>query len=718
MPADAPAGLCPHCLMALNMATQTVLSGGEAASPNAPKIPPPATEDIAKFFPQLEIIECLGRGGMGVVYKARQPRLNRLVALKILAPEREKDPAFAGRFEKEAQALARLNHPNIVTIHDFGQAGGMYYLLMEFVDGVTLHQLLHGDRIGTRDALAIVPQICDALQYAHDQGIVHRDIKPENILLDRRGQVKVADFGLAKIVAGPETGVCDPVSGNAPANTGASDPGYSELTEAGKVMGTPDYMAPEQTEHPNDVDHRADIYALGVVFYQMLTGELPAKRIEAPSRKVRIDVRLDEVVLRALEKEPARRYQQASILKTQVETIATTSDPGGRRGDMSQPAKENPGAQHVVTPADMQKEKLFIRLATAFFIVMLVMLMVVALEYPRQATAPIILMTMCAVGLVVCGLRLVGRWPFPSPRFPEPNFSSRNLARSRDGDDPRSEKSQTETPGFRGQESGVNWRSSPAYAGFWRRVLALVIDFTIVQVAVFPLVVMLALTAPNSIVVSVPFGLFTTEHVVESMQSERKNADGSTTAVDERIVEVTALNHWNYLYRDKIEHSAGKKEKTRQLIDPASRRDVHITTADNLKIWVLMIYWILMESSAWQASIGKIVVGIRVEDSHGRRIGIARAAGRNASKLVSLFTLTLGFFMAGWTRKKQALHDIMSDCYVTISPSRPPVESSSAMGAEDHSPPRFSRTAIVGACCGGVGITALILLLLVEGRVL
>ncbi len=137
---------------------------------------------------------------MGVVYQARQPRLNRLVALKILAPEREKDPAFAGRFEKEAQALARLSHPNIVTIHDFGEAGGMYYLLMEFVDGVTLRQLLNASRVSPREALAIVPQICDALQFAHDHGIVHRDIKPENILLDRLGRVKVADFGLAKLV--------------------------------------------------------------------------------------------------------------------------------------------------------------------------------------------------------------------------------------------------------------------------------------------------------------------------------------------------------------------------------------------------------------------------------------------------------------------------------------------------------------------------------------
>jgi hypothetical protein len=198
-----------------------------------------------------------------------------------------------------------------VTIYDSGRADGLYFFLMEFVDGVTLRQLLGNGRIAPREALAIVPQICDALQYAHDQGIVHRDIKPENILLDRRGRVKVADFGLAKLM-GTES--------EAPGENAAA--GSATLTEAGKVMGTPNYMAPEQFSHPQEVDHRADIYSLGVVFYQMLTGELPGKRLERPSKKVRVDVRLDEIVLRALDQQPERRYQQASTLKTHVETLS------------------------------------------------------------------------------------------------------------------------------------------------------------------------------------------------------------------------------------------------------------------------------------------------------------------------------------------------------------------------------------------------------------
>jgi capsular polysaccharide biosynthesis protein/tRNA A-37 threonylcarbamoyl transferase component Bud32 len=302
--------------MAVNMATETVPSAESADSSSRPKPPPAPPKEIAQHFPNFDILECLGRGGMGVVYKARQKSLNRLVALKILAPEREKDAAFAQRFVAEAETLAKLNHPGIVTIFDFGQTSGLFYLVMEFVDGVTLRRLLEAGRVSPREALAIVPQICDALQYAHDQGVIHRDIKPENILIDRLGRVKVADFGLAKLIGAAE----------ALAAPAGDVPAAPALTQAGQVMGTPSYMAPEQFDHPSAVDHRADIYALGVVFYQMLTGELPARRLEPPSKKVRIDVRLDDVVLRTLEQEPQRRYQQASQVKAAVETIVT--EPG------------------------------------------------------------------------------------------------------------------------------------------------------------------------------------------------------------------------------------------------------------------------------------------------------------------------------------------------------------------------------------------------------
>ncbi len=270
---------------------------------------PPTLEELSEIFPRFEILELIGRGGMGAVYKVRQPELDRIVAMKILPPAIGLSPAFASRFTREAKALAKLNHPGIVTIHESGQEGGLYYILMEYVDGVNLRQLLNNGRISPREAMAIVPQICDALQFAHDQGIVHRDIKPENLLLDRLGRVKVADFGIAKLIGNED-----------PAATAAHTMDAT-LTDGSKAMGTPQYMAPEQTDSPMEVDHRADIFALGVVFYQMLTGELPEKDLQAPSSKVRIDVRLDEVVLRALEKDPDLRYLSATEMRTGIEMV-------------------------------------------------------------------------------------------------------------------------------------------------------------------------------------------------------------------------------------------------------------------------------------------------------------------------------------------------------------------------------------------------------------
>jgi len=295
LPVNSPEGLCPRCLMKTGFES--------AASEPRRNASAPSLEEIAKAFPQLEIISVIGRGGMGTVYKARQPQLDRIVALKVLSPELSSDPAFAERFSREAKALARLNHPNIVAVYDFGKIVNFYYFIMELVDGLSLWQMEQAKKpLAPEQALAIVPRICEALQYAHEQGIVHRDIKPANILIDKQGRVKIADFGLAKLLGDETRGM--------------------GLTQAQAVMGTPHYMAPEQWEKPLTVDHRADIYSLGVVFYEMLTGELPLGRFQSPSRKVQMDVRLDEVVLRALEKEPELRYQQASQVKCAVETIS------------------------------------------------------------------------------------------------------------------------------------------------------------------------------------------------------------------------------------------------------------------------------------------------------------------------------------------------------------------------------------------------------------
>ncbi len=295
LPTESTGRLCVRC--------QT--EPGRTAPPvspitGQPVAPPPDPAEIAQFFPQLEILELIGHGGMGMVYKARQPQLDRFVALKILSPALSYAPAFAERFSREAQSLAKLNHSNIVGVYDFGRAGDFYYFLMEYVDGENLFTLLHEDRPGLDEIRRITIEICHALQYAHEEGVIHRDIKPSNILLDKKGRVKIADFGLAKLTG-----------------TASVMPALTTV-----VMGTPHYMAPEQVERPSTVDHRADLYSLGVIIYEMLTGELPLGRFELPSRKFAgLDARLDDVVLRALEKNPDTRYQQASQIRADVEAV-------------------------------------------------------------------------------------------------------------------------------------------------------------------------------------------------------------------------------------------------------------------------------------------------------------------------------------------------------------------------------------------------------------
>ena len=294
-------GLCPTCLLRQGLEIET-----EGPAPERGIWDPPPSKDLAAIFPDLDIIELIGRGGMGAVYKARQHHLERIVAVKVLPPEIGADAAFASRFAREAQAMARLNHPNIVSIHDFGYTGTFCFFVMEYVEGVNLRQRIAKGPLSEEEALPLVMQICDALQYAHSQGIIHRDIKPDNILISREGQVKIADFGLAKLLLGP----------------GAGEPGLEQkiLLATGKAFGTPHYMAPEQFFAPATVDHRADIYSLGVVIYQMLTGELPQEPRFLPlsQKNTELDPRLDPIVGRALEREPDRRYQSMGEIRTEL----------------------------------------------------------------------------------------------------------------------------------------------------------------------------------------------------------------------------------------------------------------------------------------------------------------------------------------------------------------------------------------------------------------
>lgn len=343
--AAVASGICPACLL-----KQAALGTGADSIPATPWTPP-TVDEVATEFEQLEIIELIGHGGMGAVYKAKQKSLGRLVALKILAPQHADNPDFADRFSREGKILAEVTHPNIVTVHDFGRAGDFYFLLMEFVDGVNLRQAMTAGRLASKQALAIVPPICEALQFAHDRGIVHRDIKPENLLLDKEGRIKIADFGIARMLRTDDAELASPT--NRTSTSGASAFGASDEEELTRdaVLGTPKYMAPEQRDEPGEVDHRADIYSLGVVLYEMLTGELPGAALLPPSRKVEVDVRLDEIVLRALDQDPNLRYGNATEFRNEVETVVRTPiEQRSRHNETFARSTQRSTKCHITTP--------------------------------------------------------------------------------------------------------------------------------------------------------------------------------------------------------------------------------------------------------------------------------------------------------------------------------------------------------------------------------
>ena len=272
---------------------------------------PPSLEKLEDQLPLFHLEKMIGRGGMGAVYRAKQKSLDRTVAIKILPPEFSKQSSFAVRFEREAKALAKLNHPNIVQVFDFGLTeGGYYFIVMEFVDGTDFFQVMQKGELDPTTALQGIRQICDAIEYAHEQGFIHRDIKPANIFINKKGVLKVGDFGLAKLTALPDSeSVPMPI-----------------LTQEGAIMGTPDYIAPEQLGG-QEVDHRADIYSLGVMFYEMLTGGLPRGNFPPPSKNIELDQRWDQIVLKAMNIEPDRRYSTITEMRTDVEAIRTKPVP-------------------------------------------------------------------------------------------------------------------------------------------------------------------------------------------------------------------------------------------------------------------------------------------------------------------------------------------------------------------------------------------------------
>ncbi len=278
------------------------------------------------MFPGYEVLSLLGRGGMGAVYKARQIELDRFVAIKLLPLEVSVDGNFADRFRREARAMAKLNHPNIIAVYDFGTTSvGHLFFVMEFVEGANLHDIIRQVGLAPDQVLSVATQVCTALAYAHGKGIVHRDIKPANVMIDTESHVKVADFGLARL----------------------TDPGTEQLghTMTGTVMGTPDYMAPEQMRGM-EVDHRADIYSLGVMLYEMLCNEVPKGIFDPPSARTGCDPRIDQIVVKAMQQVPDRRYQSTQEMKTDVLAARTTPP----RVIASQGRQASPGAVVTNTP--------------------------------------------------------------------------------------------------------------------------------------------------------------------------------------------------------------------------------------------------------------------------------------------------------------------------------------------------------------------------------
>lgn len=279
----------------------------------------PEPADLAPLFPGYEIQNLIATGGMGAVYCAVQKSLDRTVALKILPMEFSKDAAFCKGFETEAKAMARLNHPNLIGVYDFGEVNGMLYIVMEFVPGLSIHHSAHGRTIDPAEAIRLISAICNGLAHAHENGIIHRDIKPSNVLLDLNAQPKIGDFGLAR-------------------------PIERKVEEGEEIFGTPHYTAPEAVNSPHSVDHRADIFSVGVMLHELLTGKLPADDPRPASLIARCDVRFDAIIKRATQPLPAARFASADEMAKSLLAIAksSVSRPRGAAGP-PRPKVRRPG---------------------------------------------------------------------------------------------------------------------------------------------------------------------------------------------------------------------------------------------------------------------------------------------------------------------------------------------------------------------------------------
>jgi serine/threonine protein kinase len=291
----------------------------------------PEIDQLAPLFPAYQIEYLIATGGMGAVYKAVQKSLDRTVAIKILPREFSQDPGFCAGFEAEAKSMARLNHPNLIGVYDFGEVDGMLFIVMEFVPGQSLFHCTHGHAVESNEVIRLITAICQGLAHAHENGIIHRDIKPSNVLLDHQNNPKIGDFGLAH-----------------PVGTGHQ--------EGAQIYGTPGYTAPEVVNDPKSVNHRADIFSIGVLLHELLTGKLPASDQRPASQIAGCNLRFDAIIKRATAEVPETRYPNAHQIVADISQIQghaatgpTANGPATRRGPTapsasarSMPARPSP----------------------------------------------------------------------------------------------------------------------------------------------------------------------------------------------------------------------------------------------------------------------------------------------------------------------------------------------------------------------------------------